>query len=475
MPSITLSPQLAGLLVSLGVNSYPDVHNDGFPDAFDDIIDRLNRVDANKWGSYVGEAETYDARAAEFHLLGGYDFHTGSLAAETFLFTDKAFTVDTGGGANTVTGGSGNNFVKTGLGADTINLTSGNNVIISEAGANVVNLTYGNNFIITGLGADNITATSGNNIIDAGDGANTITVTSGNNTIITGAGADNITTAGGESTINTIKAGDGANTITTGAGEDHITGGINADTISSGAGNDTVFAGAGANTITTGGGNDVIHTGVDVDTVTAGLGEDIIHVYGGTDTIAAGAGTDTLIVHFGGGAAGSVSINSLSGTLETGYSGNVSGLGAATFLGVENFHIISGGAKDMITTGGGADIIVAGGGDDFINGGGGDDTLTGGLGADEFIYDRMSTGTDTITDFSGGNSQGDTLVFVDCLNDNFKYIAGDPFSNGGNSEARFDSGSVLVDSNGDGQTDFTIKIEGMTVASYILESDFIFI
>jgi Ca2+-binding RTX toxin-like protein len=474
MPHNTLSPELTHLLAT-GVDPLPDASDAGFPAAFANIMGQLMSVDATDWSSYVGlNAASYDGLVAgaggaqPVHFLGGYDFHTGSLAAETFLFTDKAFTVDTGAGANSVNGGSGNNFVKTGFGADNINLTSGNNVIISEAGANVINVTSGDNFISTGLGADSITATGGNNIIDAGDGANTITVTSGSNTIITGAGADNITTAGEVGTINTIKAGDGANTITTGAGEDHITGGINADTISSGAGNDTVFAGDGANTITTGDGDDMIHTGVDVDTVIAGLGEDIVHVYGGADTIAAGTGTDTLIVHFGD-AARSVSINSLSGSLEAGYSGNVSGLGAATFSGVENFHITSGGAEDVITTGGGADIIVAGGGDDFINGGGGNDTMTGGVGIDEFFF-TDGFGTDVIKDFDISNTGDDDIISLENVSNitNWADLIG--LQNGGTDLGHLtevDGNAVISDG-----TD-TITLEGVSMSA-LQESDFIF-
>jgi Ca2+-binding RTX toxin-like protein len=398
-----------------GSYQLPDVSDGEFFDAIDNIVTGLEGVGAETWDSYVQgsgilRGDDEDAPALPGIFLGGFVFQTGSDAAETLPFGDESFTVDAGNGANSINGGSGNNFVKTGIGADTINLTSGNNFIISEAGANVIKVTSGHNFISTGLGADSITATGGNNVIDAGDGANTITVTDGDNIIITGNGADNITTAGiattyagngtilKQGTINTISAGDGANTITTGAGDDHITGGINADTITSGAGNDTVFAGNGANTITTGDGDDVIHTGVDVDTVAAGLGDDRIHVYGGTDTIAAGAGNDTLIVHFEG-ALGAVSINSLSGNFDIGYSGNVSGFGAATFLGVENFHISSGGADDIITTGDGADIIYAGGGDD---------EMTGGKGSDIFVFKMTDvegslkniSGADRITDFN---------------------------------------------------------------------------
>jgi Ca2+-binding RTX toxin-like protein len=367
-------------------------------------LDEVTPALSNPW--LQGDWGTYYSDSDNSPFLGGPTFRTGSLAADTFLFTDEAFTVDAVDGANVVHGGVGDNFVKTGIGADTVILTGGHNVIISKAGANTISVTTGDNFISTGLGADSITATSGDNIIDAGDGANTITVSSGNNIITTGSGADNITTAGFDGTFNTIDAGDGANTITTGAGDDTITGGDNADTITSGAGADTIHAGNGANTITTGAGADTVYTGLDVDTVSAGVGDDKIYIYGGTDTISAGSGNDTLIVEYGL-AVAAVSVNSLSGDLENGYSGNVSGLGAATFLGVENFDITSGDFYDVITTGGGDDVITTGGGDDIISAGRGDDEMTGGAGADIFVFED-NFGNDVITDFNA-NSDSDQI------------------------------------------------------------------
>jgi Ca2+-binding RTX toxin-like protein len=397
---ITMTYQNARDEIQIFLDHYVQLQNPWTQAIFMTDLNYRDHVREMSFDQEAWESFKVLSRTPNDYTVGADSYTLGSNAADILPFGNESFTVDAVAGANSINGGSGNNFVKTGNGADTINLTSGNNVIISEAGANVINVTSGHNFISTGLGADSITATGGNNVIDAGDGANTITVTDGDNIIITGNGADNITTAGiatiyGEGgvvttqgTINTINAGDGANTITTGAGDDHITGGINADTITSGAGNDTVFAGSGANTITTGDGDDVIHTGVDVDTVAAGLGDDRIHVYGGTDTIAAGAGNDTLIVHFEG-APGAVSINSLSGNVDIGYSGNVSGFGAATFLGVENFHISSGTKNDIITTGGGVDIINAGGGNDI---------MTGGEGSDIFVF-KAESGHDVITDF----------------------------------------------------------------------------
>jgi Ca2+-binding RTX toxin-like protein len=348
----------------------------------------------------------------------------GSFAADTFDYRNSgnhAFAVDADQGANAVYGGANNNYVKTGIGADTINLTSGDNIIISDAGANTITVTFGDNLISTGLGADNITATDGDNFINAGDGANAITVTSGDNIIVTGKGADSITTAGFLGTVNVINAGNGANTITTGAGNDHITGGIHADTITSGAGDDIVYASDGANTITTGAGNDLIYTGKDVDTVSAGTGNDTIHIYGGTDTISAGTGNDTLIAHFGS-ASQAVSINALTGdaTEATGYSGNISGFGVASFLGVNNFNITSGVAADIITTGAGADTITGGAGADILTGGDGADIFVINTDGDPVTYGSALTtadGTliDVITDFNTGGTDIIRTVAADSV------------------------------------------------------------
>jgi Ca2+-binding RTX toxin-like protein len=289
------------------------------------------------------------------NLPGGDKMINGTAAADTITFTTLSTTVSAGEGANTISGTSGNNLVIAGSGADTITFTSGNNTIEAGDGANTITATSGDNTITTGSGADTITVTSGDNTIEAGDGANTITATSGLNSITTGSGADTITTGGLAGIGNTINAGDGANTIATGAG------------------------------------NDIVYTGVDIDTITTGAGDDTIHITGGTDTIAAGAGNDTLIVDFSA-ATAAVSINALAGTAAAGYAGNISGLGIATFAGVENFEITSGSSNDTITTGAG---------NDAINAGGGHDVIFGGEGADIFVFE-LGSGNDIISDFEQG-------------------------------------------------------------------------
>jgi Ca2+-binding RTX toxin-like protein len=323
----------------------------------------------------------------------------GTTAADTITFTSLNTWVEACEGANTITGTSGHNIINAGAGADTISVTSGDNTIEAGAGANTITATLGNNEITSGDGADTITVTSGDNTINAGGGANTIVATSGVNEINTGDGADTITTGGLSGGGNTINAGNGANTITTGAGDDTVTGGSGVDTVTTGAGNDVVYAGNGANTITTGAGDDIVYSGIDIDTITTGAGDDTIHIMGGADTIAAGAGTDTLIVDFSA-ATGAVSINALAGTAAAGYAGNISGLGIATFAGVENFKITSGSSHDIIMTGAGNDVINAGAGNDVISGGEGADTFVFELGSENDVISDFEQGVDMI-DVSG--------------------------------------------------------------------------
>jgi Ca2+-binding RTX toxin-like protein len=323
---------------------------------------------------------------------------TGSEAADTIVFTSDNTTVEAGDGANTITGTSGNNHITAGIGADTITVTTGDNTIDAGSGINTITAMSGNNQITAGDGADTITLTSGNNKINAGGGINTIAATTGNNSITTGDGADTITVSTGDNTIN---AGGGANTITASSGNNTITAGDGADTITTSGlagGANTIDAGNGANTVTTGAGNDTVTSGNGADTITTGAGDDTITIKGGIDTIAAGADNDTLIADLSL-ATGAVSLSALAGNVDAGYAGNISGLGIATFAGVENFKITSGTFNDTITTGDGNDVVHAGAGSNTVN-------LAGGN--DEAIYTLASNYGET--DVYQGGAGNDTLT-----------------------------------------------------------------
>jgi Ca2+-binding RTX toxin-like protein len=296
-----------------------------------------------------------------------------------------------GEGASTITDTGGDNFIVTGSDVDTILVGAGNDSIFGGDGANTITGTAGDKIIVTGAGADTITLTSGNNIIQTGDGASTIVATSGDNMICTGDGVDTISVGGGN---NIIEAGDGANTITATSGSNIIFGGSGVDTITVGGGGNYIDGGNGANTLTSGGGNDTIVSGVEADTIATGAGDDKIVITGGADVIDAAAGFDTLVVDYSA-ATGAVITSVPAGILSTGYAGTISGMGAVTYAGIENFDI---------TTGSGDDSITTGDGDDTINSGTGIDQITAGAGSD-YIYGNVGD----VIDGGEGGTDSDTL------------------------------------------------------------------
>ena len=239
--------------------------------------------------------------------------------------------------------------------------------------------------ICTGDGVDTITVTSGNNIIEAGDGANTITASSGNNIIFGGSGVDTITVG-----------------------------------IPIGGGNNYIDGGNGANILTSGGGNDTIVSGVDVDTIATGAGDDKILITGGADVIAAGAGTDTLVVDYSA-ATGAVITSVPAGAFADGYAGTITGLGAASYAGVENFDITTGSGNDSITTSDGNDTVNSGTGVDHISAGGGSDYIYGNAndvidggegGTDDDTLNLFGTGAYTIA-YDPLNGENGVITFVD--------------------------------------------------------------
>ena len=105
--------------------------------------------------------------------------------------------------------------------------------------------------------------------------------------------------------------------------------------------------------------------------------------------------------------------------------------------------------------------------------------LTGGSGSDEFVFSHANAGNDTITDFNavnGGNNEGDRLVFEGLEVGTFVYLGTSAFSGGSdNSEARFDAvtDKLLIDVDGDAVVDFRITLTGMTDATELSASDFL--
>ena len=56
----------------------------------------------------------------------------------------------------------------------------------------------------------------------------------------------------------------------------------------------------------------------------------------------------------------------------------------------------------------------------------------------------------------------------------FTYLGSSVFTAGNSTEARFDGGHLLVDVGGDGTADFAVTLVGISSASQLQASDFIF-
>jgi hypothetical protein len=105
--------------------------------------------------------------------------------------------------------------------------------------------------------------------------------------------------------------------------------------------------------------------------------------------------------------------------------------------------------------------------------------LSGGLGADQFVFNSTTSGIDVVSDFNeldGGGEEGDILRFEGLRVGTFAYRGTSAFTGGSdNSEARVVGNQVLVDTNGDGTTDITITLTGLTTASQLGAGDFLFV
>ncbi len=140
---------------------------------------------------------------------------------------------------------------------------------------------------------------------------------------------------------------------------------------------------------------------------------------------------------------------------------------------------LAGGAgADTLSGLGGRDVLEGGQGDDILRGGTGADSLTGGAGADRFIFAVGEVGADTITDFNGldgGGDEGDLIAVASTVVGVFSYRGGAAFTGGGdNSEARVSGGTVLIDVNGDGAAEITIRLAGLAGAGQLAADDFAF-
>jgi Ca2+-binding RTX toxin-like protein len=233
-----------------------------------------------------------------------------------------------------------------------------------------------------------------------------------------------------------------------------------ADTIKGSAlGNDVLFGSFGNDILFGASGNDVLLGGEGDDYLEGGLGDDIIE--GGDGLESEG---DTAVFYQ---SETSVVIDLSFGEIG---SGTAVGEGSDTLIGIEN---IGGSVFN--------DTLIGDAGNNLIMGFEGSDILTGGAGGDRFIYnsafDSIVGNMDTITDFS---ASGEDILDISAFSQGVFGYLGDyttglevAFSGSGNTEARFNSTTKLleIDSDGDANKDMEIKLEN-TQAENLDEHNF---
>ena len=205
-------------------------------------------------------------------------------------------------------------------------------------------------------------------------------------------------------------------------------------------------------------GNDFLYGSNGADRLEGFLGNDTMLGGAGNDSLDGGEGTDVLNAELGS---------------DTVYGAN----GDDTLLGDTGDDWLDGGTgRDVIVGGEGNDTLYGNSDQDSISGGRGADKLYGGTGNDCFIYvsikdsSTAKSGRDTIVDFS--SKQKDKIDFraIDAStksggNQAFKFIDKQGFHKKAG-ELRWEkvAGGVNVygDVNGDGKSDFSIFMKGLT-------------
>jgi Ca2+-binding RTX toxin-like protein len=312
-------------------------------------------------------------------------------------------TVIGGFGNDNITGNALDNIINGGNGNDTLLAGAGNDTIYSGTG-------------YSSLGADSIDGGTGNDYLDINNSTDTANTTINYNISYNGPSSPIGTITGGSNSGTTfqnieglsILAGSGndsinisrsnlASFISGGDGNDYLAGGTGNDTLSGGAGNDTLAGGYGVNSLAGG-------TGDDTYFITYPLGQNL-----NVNTIAenVGEGTDTVISYI------SYTLDANVENLKlysdfiplngTGNSGNNLIEAFASFIG-------GGAANNVIDGGAGADTMIGGMGDDTY--------VVDNIG--DVVTENLDEGTDTVQSSInynlGVNLENLTLFGTDNIN-----------------------------------------------------------
>lgn len=140
--------------------------------------------------------------------------------------------------------------------------------------------------------------------------------------------------------------------------------------------------------------------------------------------------------------------------------------------------------NDLLDGGAGDDQLFGGAGDDDLIGGLGQDVMEGGAGSDVFIYQSVADSgigallRDVIQDFDAGTSTTavDTLDISAIVSGTFDFLGAESetFNGNGDTEARFNSATKIleIDADGDTEVDMEIELKDVDIAN-LDDSDFV--
>ena len=350
------------------------------------------------------------------------------------------------------------NLILTGTAAINATGNSDGNELTGNSGANVLSGLDGNDTLFGGDGADTLDGGTGNDSMVGGNGDDVYFVDSVlDKTVETSLGGTDLVNASVSLTLagyveNLTLMGNAAingtgntlnNVVTGNSAGNYLSGGtLGNDTLIGLGGDDTLDGGAGADDLRGGTGNDLYIVDNTLDKVTEAAGE-------GTDTVQSsinytlGANVENLTL-----------------------SGGVGTIGTGNEL------------NNLITGNTGSNKLLGMAGNDTMIGGAGNDSLTGGTGADHFVFTTGTNGVDTITDFNaveGGGYEGDVLEFRGLLHGTFAYLGAGAFVANGNTQAHVVGSQVQLDFDGNGFSDLSINLTGLTNASQLTALDFLFV
>lgn len=409
-----------------------------------------------------------------------------------------------------------------GAGNDTIGGNAGGNRLKGNAGDDLINGAAGNDLFYGGAGNDTQNGGSGDDTFFGGTDA-------GNDTFSGSTGVDTISYAGAKAAVTVsiangtalgTAAGDaagigqdrfsGIEVVIGSAFADRLSGSTRADVLIGGGGNDRIAGGSGIDTASyadagaavkvnlgLSGAQDTLAAGIDTlsgienltgsafaDRLVGSAGANRIDGGGGADVMSGGLGDDTYLVDNAGDAAresASGGVDTVIATLTWTLGTNLENL---TLAGTRAINANGNSLANTLVGNDAPNVLAGNGGDDWLSGEGSADVLVGNAGADRFHFTSGDFGgltpttCDTIMDFTRADGDRIDLSAIDARsgsgtsNDAFTFIGTQAFGKvAGQLRATHDDGATLVagDTNGDGNADFLIRIEG---APTLVAADF---